>query len=389
MRDDVVIVGGGVMGASLAFWLRHLDPTVAVTVVERDPTWSEASSARSAASIRQQYGTAVNVAVSRASLELLRTAPDWLALGEDRPDLGLVEAGYLTLAGSAAAATALASAHRVQVANGADVALLAPADLAARFPWLHVADLAAGALGLSGEGWFDGYRLLGALAAKARALGARWVRGEAVALPRAGARVTGVVLRDGTVLPAGAVVNAAGPWARAVGAMAGLDVPVAARRRTVFVLSCPTPLPRCPLLVDTTGFWIRPDGAHYLGGLVPTDDADDLPLEPDTAPFAETFWPALAHRVPAFEALRVLRAWAGYYDMNTVDHNGLVGPHPEVGNFHALCGFSGHGLQQAPAVGRALAEWLLYGEFRTLDVGALAYARLAAGRPLHEPAVIG
>jgi glycine/D-amino acid oxidase-like deaminating enzyme len=386
---DVAIIGGGVMGASLAFWLRHLDPTRQVTVIERDPTWSCASSALSAASIRQQYTTAVNIDISSLSVDLLRSAHEWLAVEDDRPDLQLIEDGYLYLAGSPTAAEALQAAHRLQKAHGADVVLLEPAALAERFPWLKVSDLTLGSLGLSGEGWFDGYRLLGALTRKARALGVQFLRGEAVQIERLGRQVSAVVLRDGRRVAAGQIVNAAGPWSRAVAAMAGVEIPVAARRRTVFVLSCPTPLPRFPLLIDTTGFWIRPDGAFFIGGAVPAEDTDDLPLEPDIDSFENDFWPSLAHRVPAFESLRVERAWAGYYEMNTVDHNGLVGPHPALDNFHCLCGFSGHGLQQAPVVGRALAERLLYGGYRTIDISALDTARLVTGQWLREDAVIG
>lgn len=385
---DVVIIGGGVMGASLSYWLCQLDPTIRVAVVERDPTFSQASSALSAASLRQQYTTAINIEISQQSLALLRRASEWLSVGDDCPDLNWVEGGYLTL-GSAPMAAGLQAAHRVQRAHGADVALLAPAALADRFPWLNVADLAVGSFGVTGEGWFDGYRLLTSLHAKARSLGAEFIRGTAVDFERSGAQLSAVNLQDGRRLASRIVVNAAGPWARHVAALAHVSVPVSARRRTVFVLSCPTPLVGFPLLIDTSGFWIRPEGSFYIGGIVPRDDAEDLPLEPDTAPFESEFWPALAHRVPAFEALRVERAWAGYYEMNTFDHNGIVGPHPEIDNFYLMNGFSGHGMQQAPAVGRALAERLLTGEYRSLDLTPLSFDRIVAGRPLREDAVIG
>ena len=385
---DVLVIGGGVMGASLATWLRLCDPSVSVALVERDTTWTSASSALSAASIRQQFTTAVNIEISRQSLALLRTAADWLSVEGDRPDLGFYEGGYLILAG-AEGAPVLRQAHAIQQAHAADVALFSPAQLRARFPWLHVRDLQLGSLGLSGEGWFDGYRLLSALTAKARHLGVHMVRGEVVSMMRDGRSVRDVRLADGRGWSAGVVVNAAGPWARGVASMAGLEVPVAANRRTVFVLDCPTPLPSCPLIVDTSGFWLRPDGPYFIGGVVPTDDAADLPLEPDLAQFEDSFWPALAHRIPAFEAVKVVRAWAGYYEINTFDHNGLVGLHPESDNFFLMNGFSGHGIQQAPAVGRALAERILTGAYRSLDLAALSPSRVQHGAPLTELAIIG
>ena len=216
---DVLVIGGGVMGASLATWLRLCDPSVSVALVERDTTWTSASSALSAASIRQQFTTAVNIEISRQSLALLRTAADWLSVEGDRPDLGFYEGGYLILAG-AEGAPVLRQAHAIQQAHAADVALFSPAQLHARFPWLHVRDLQLGSLGLSGEGWFDGYRLLSALTAKARHLGVHMVRGEVVSMMRDGRSVRDVRLADGRGWSAGVVVNAAGPWARGVASMA-------------------------------------------------------------------------------------------------------------------------------------------------------------------------
>jgi glycine/D-amino acid oxidase-like deaminating enzyme len=386
--QDIVIVGGGVMGSALAYWLTHLQPGLGVCVVERDPTYRQASSALSAASIRQQYTTAVNIRISQWSLDFLRRTAEHLAVDDDRPEVGLHEGGYLYLAG-AAGVPVLEKANRIQREHGADVVLLDPAALAARFPWLEVGDLALGSLGLSGEGWFDGYRLLTSFARKARSQGVRYVRGEVAGMARSGNRVDAVLLADGTRLACDVVVNAAGPWARQVAAFAGVDLPVRARRRTVFVVSCPTSLPRFPLLIDTSGLWIRPEGAHFIGGVVPRDDADDLPLEPDTAPFETEFWPALAARVPAFEQARLERAWAGYYEMSTFDHNAIVGPHPDVANLHFMNGFSGHGIQQAAAVGRALAERITTGRYVSVDLEPLAFARVLEGRPLLELNVIG
>jgi FAD-dependent oxidoreductase domain-containing protein 1 len=386
--SEVVIVGGGVMGSSLAYWLTQLEPGLGVTVVERDPSYRMASSALSAASIRQQFTTPVNIQISQWSIGFLRATAEHLALGDERPDVGLHEGGYLYLAG-AAGAPVLEQAHAIQRAHGADVALLSPGDLAARFPWLATGDLALGSFGLSGEGWFDGYRLLTSFARKARSQGARYVRAEVVGFDRRRDRITSVTLDDGGRIGCGTVVNAAGPWARGVAALAGIELPVRARRRTVFVIGCRERLEAFPLIVDPSGFWIRPEGDRFIAGVAPRIDADDLPLEPDYEPFESELWPALAARVPAFEAARLERAWAGYYEMNTFDHNAIVGPHPAVANLHFVNGFSGHGLQQAPAVGRALAELITTGRYRTVDLAPLGFGRVLEGRPLVELNVIG
>jgi FAD-dependent oxidoreductase domain-containing protein 1 len=388
MRADIAIIGGGIMGSALAYWLTRLEPGVPVVVIERDPTYASASSALSAASIRQQFTTPVNIRISQASIEFLRSAGELLEVDGSRPDIGLSEAGYLYLA-SDAGLEGLRRAHAIQRQHGAEVALLDPDQLAARFPWLETRDLAAGTLGLRAEGWFDGYLLLTGFARKARSQGTRFVRGEVTELEIRGRRVESIGLADGSRIRCGHLVNAAGPWSRRVALLAGVDLPVFARRRTVYVIACRAALEPFPLLIDPCGFWIRPEGTGFIAGFAPATDPDDAPLEPEYDVFDSWLWPALAARVPAFEAAKLERAWAGYYEMNVFDHNGIVGFHPEIANFGLLAGFSGHGMQQGPVVGRGMAELILHGRFATVDLSALGYERLVGGQPLLELNVIG
>ena len=389
--NEVVIIGGGVVGCAIAsFLLADTAFGGRVTVIERDPAYRQASSALSASSIRQQFTTPLNIALSRDSVAFLRDAGEHLAVAGDRPDIGLVEGGYLYLASPEGAAT-LERNHALQRAHGVDVALLDREALAARFPWLAVDGLACGALGLSGEGWFDGYALLQGFARKARAQGARFVHAEAVAMDAGGGRVHGVRLADGTRVRGDVFVNACGPWAARVAAWLDIDLPVRARRRSVFAFACPTPIAGCPLVIDPSGLWFRPEGrGRFICGAspVPEADDDDLPLDVDHALFDATLWPVLATRVPAFEALRVTGAWSGYYEYNTFDQNGIVGPHPAWPNLLFANGFSGHGLQHAPAVGRAVAELVVHRAYRTLDLSPLAFERIAANAPLIEANVI-
>jgi glycine/D-amino acid oxidase-like deaminating enzyme len=376
------------MGSALAYWLSRLEPSLSVAVIERDLTYATASSALSAASIRQQFTTPVNVRISQASIEFLRRAAELLEVDGSKPDIGLSEGGYLYLAHDSGLES-LRRAHAIQAGLGADVALLDPAGLAARFPWLDTGDLAAGSLGLSGEGWFDGYSLLTALARKARAQGARYVRGDVKVLEVRGRRVEAVGLADGSRVRCGYVVNAAGPWARSIAMLAGLDLPVFARRRTVYVIACRASMKPFPLLIDPAGFWIRPEGAGFIAGLSPDDDPDDAPLEPQYEVFDSVLWPALAARIPAFEAAKLERAWAGYYELNLFDHNGIVGFHPRIENFVFMNGFSGHGMQQGAVIGRGVAELILYDRFASVDLSELTYERIARNQPLLELNVIG
>ncbi|WP_207484723.1 NAD(P)/FAD-dependent oxidoreductase [Arenibaculum pallidiluteum] len=388
-RYDVVIVGGGAIGSAVAYFLAaEKGFGGSVAVIERDPSYAGASSALSASSIRQQFSTPGNIAMSRFGLEFLKS--DALALDGETPDLGLREDGYLYLA-TAAGRGVLERNHAVQRAAGADVALLEPAALADRFPWISTEGVALASLGLSGEGWFDGYGLLQAFRRKARALGVDYLTAEAVGIERERGRVAAVRLADGRRIGCGTLVNAAGPHARAVAAMAGLELPVAPRRRSVFVFECRDALPGCPLVIDTSGVWFRPEGTRFICGTSPAEgepDPDTTDLTVEHQQFEEVLWPALAARVPAFEAVRQSGAWAGLYEMNTFDHNAVLGPHPELPNFLFANGFSGHGLQQSPAAGRAIAELVAFGAYRTLDLREFGWERLRENRPILELNVI-
>jgi glycine/D-amino acid oxidase-like deaminating enzyme len=390
---DVVIVGGAAMGSSVAYHLLA-DPAFRgrVVVVEKDPTYQRSASALSAASIRQQFSSPVNIRISLYGIAFLRRIAEHLAVDDEIPEIGLKEGGYLYCA-TAAGAQVLAENQALQAAEGADIQLLDRDGLARRFPWLRTDDLAAGTFGRSGEGWFDGWGLLQAFRRKARSLGAAYVAGKVARLERESGRIAAVCLADGARIVCGALVNCAGSGGRALAAMAGVDIPVEAKRRYVFTFSCRERIEGCPLLVDVSGVYVRPEGDGFICGASPpaSDDPDwrdDDPAtqEVDHGFFEEVVWPALAHRVPAFEAIRPGRAWAGPYDMCRLDHNAIVG---RAGPNLYLCnGFSGHGLQQSPAVGRGLAELLVHGRYITLDLGDLGYERVLENRPLLEHNVI-
>lgn len=396
---DVVIVGGAVIGSAVAYFLTaNLDFNGSVLVVERDPSYAKASTALSSSSIRVQFSNAVNVKISQFGMQFIRDFAQTMQIGDDRPDLNFHPGGYLFLANTASQAQVLRENHAVQCACGADVVLWGAEDLARAFPHLRVDDILLASYGRSGEGWFNNTGLMWGFRNKARAQGAEYVTDEVVAIAREGARVTGVTLKSGATVAAGTVVNASGPRAALTARMAGLDVPVEPRKRTSFVFDCATSPEgsatinqgRLPLMIDPTGVFCRPEGRYFLAACVPVEDpaVDWDDFEPRYAEFEETVWPALAERSPAFEALKVVNQWAGHYDFNTLDHNLIVGRHPEVENFVYANGFSGHGLQQGPAAGRGVSELITYGGFRTLDLTEVGYERILANRPFLEKAVI-
>lgn len=387
---DVVVVGGAVMGSSVACHLAA-DPAFQgrVLVLEQDPSYQGCASALSAASIRQQYSSPVNVAISLYAIAFLREIGARLEVDGERPDIGLTEGGYLFLA-TDEGAPAMRAGQAMQAGLGADIALLEPEALVARFPWLSTEDVALGSLGLSGEGWFDGYGLMQAFRRKARSLGVTYEAARAVGAEISGGRVTAVRLADGRAIPCGALVNAAGTGGPDFARALGVELPVRPRKRMIFTFTCADPVERCPLLIDPTGVYVRPEGTGFLCGTspAPENDPDCTDYDVEHALFEDVIWPTLAARVPAFERIRPGRAWAGHYDLNLFDQNAILGPAPGLENVFLCNGFSGHGLQQSPAVGRGLAELLVHGRYVTLDLSELGYARIPENRPLTEAKVV-
>ncbi len=389
---DVVIVGGAVVGSATAYFLAtNPDFTGSVLVIEKDWTYQRSATALSSSSIRHQFSNAINVKISQFGTEFIRNFKENVAVDADTPEIGFHENGYLFLAGDERGADVLRRNHETQVACGADVSLLDPDGLGKRFPWLNTEGLTLGSKGERGEGWFDSVGLLQGFRKKARSLGVEYIEDEVVAINREGDRIVSVTTRGGQVIACGMLVNTSGTNGKVMARMAGLDIPVEPRRRSIFVVDCRTPLdPGVGLTIDPTGVFFRPEGKFYLMGTSPRHDPEvdpnDFAVMHDE--FEEEIWPTLAERVRAFEAIKVVNSWAGHYDYCTLDHNVILGPHAEVRNFLFANGFSGHGLQQSPAMGRGLCELITYGSFRTLDLSPFGYERVVANRPFLEDAVI-
>ncbi|KAM6238418.1 FAD-dependent oxidoreductase domain-containing protein 1 [Porphyrio hochstetteri] len=356
--------------------------------------------------------------MSRFSARFLRSINEHLGVPNEPPiDIQFQPSGYLFLAPPERAAR-LEATVRLQREEGVQVALLSPTQLKAKFPWIDTEGVAVASYGLEDEGWFDPWTLLNAFRCKATSLGVLSCSGEvrgfvtssdgtvpvrATALDTARIRYVNIHKPnslDYQPVACAIVVNAAGAWAGELLERAGLPgelcqppLPITPRKRYVYSWHCPNgPGLSCPLLIDTTGAYFRRDGiaGNYLGGMSPPEEeepnTDDLSVDHDY--FQEQVWPRLAQRVPAFASLRPRGSWAGFYDYNTFDCNGVLGPHPKLENLFLAAGFSGHGLQHAPATGRAIAELLLKGQYETLDLRRLGCGRLVEGEPLREDGVV-
>lgn len=389
---DVVIVGGAIMGSSVAWFLsadEHFDGTI--LVVEQDPSYENTSTARTNSCMRQQYSNELNVRISQFSAGYVRDFRRHLGGDPEVPDIATHHFGYMYLAGNERFAAALRAAQRLQSNLGAGTVIMSPAEIAAEYPFYNVDDIVCGSHNTVDEGWFDSATMFDWWRRMARRRGVEYLTGRVTAIGRSGGRITGVTLASGETVACGTLVNASGPRAAVTARMAGLDLPVEPRKRYTVAFAAAEPLPRAlPLTIDPTGVHVRSDGDIYVAGSTPEIDPavafDDFAM--DSSVWEEQIWPVLAHRIPAFERAKVRRQWAGHYAHNTLDHNAVIGPHTEVGNFIFINGFSGHGVQQSPAMGRGVAELIAYGEYRTLDLSPLGYGRIARGEPFLETAII-
>ena len=383
----MVIVGGGVIGSSVAYHLVALEPGIRVRVVERDRTYARASTTLSVGGVRAQFSLAENVRISLYAQEVLERFEDEMAVDGERPAISYRRDGYLFLVNRAGLERA-EQALELQQGLGAAVEWWSPERIREEFTLIAVEGLAGGTFGPR-DGHLDPYSVLMAYRAKARSLGAEYVAGEVVQVRREGRRVAGVILASGERLTAGVVVNAAGAWAGEVARTAGVDLPVVPVKRQVFSFRPAVVSDRpWPLVIAPSGLYFRSESSgQVLVGRSFPDDPEGFDFTYDHRRFLEVLWPELAEVVPAFDTLRLSRGWAGLYAVNRLDGNAVLGEWPELAGFYLANGFSGHGLQQAPAVGRYLAERIL-GRPPFMDLDCFGPERVIEGRPLSESGLV-
>ncbi|XP_065647289.1 FAD-dependent oxidoreductase domain-containing protein 1 [Hydra vulgaris] len=394
---DVVIIGGGVMGSSSAYFLKFKEPSLKIAVVEKDSTYMKASSALSVSSIRQQFSCPENINLSRWSYNFLKNINKNLFIdGEAQaPDIQLFQSSYMFLASSLEGQKILESNISVQRKCGVDVEILSCNGLLNCYPWLNIDGIVAGSKCNANEGWFDGWSLLQAFRKKAVSLGVDYINGHCTHI-NINSFVSSVQImfdKESHILDCRHMVNAAGPWAGELMQLVNIHLPVLPRKRYVFVFDCPNgPGRLMPLTVDPTGVYCRPEGSGtlYLAGCSPSesDEPDCSNLDVNYDYFNEVIWPVLATRFIGMETLKLKHSWSGYYDYNTFDQNGIIGPHSDIPNLYFANGFSGHGIQQSPAVGNAISEYIIDGKFSVIDLHKFRYGRIRENKPIREINVV-
>ena len=389
---DVVIIGGAMMGSSVAWFLKaHEKFDGSVLVIERDPGYKQASTSHTNSCIRQQFSNPLNISISQYGAEFINTFKSLMGGGDDVPDLSIQNYGYMYMAGTETAAQNMIANQKLQAEKGAGTVILTPDEIAQKYPFYNLDGIILASHNTLNEGYFDGGTIFDWWRKQSRQHGVEMVEGEVVDLHQEKGKVHSVTLASGQVIYAGEVVNASGPRCSVTASMLGIDLPVEPRRRYTYIFDAETPLPcDLPLTIDPSGVHVRTDGQYYLCGCPPDDDpaVDFDDFDADHAIWEDKLWPAIANRIPAFEAIKVMNSWVGHYAYNTLDQNAIIGRHPEIENFIFINGFSGHGLQQSPAMGRAVAELITYGNYRSLDMSPLGFDRIMRGEAFIEQAVI-
>ena len=391
---DVVIVGGAMLGSSVA-WFTATNPDFdgSILVVEKDPTYEFTSTVHTNSCMRQQFSNEVNIRVSQFAADFVKNFREYMGGDERVPHPILQSYGYMYLADNAEFAATLKEGQGIQAKLGAGTKHMTAKEIKADYPFYNLDDILVGNHNLIDEGYFDGNTLFDWWKRSARERGVEYLTNEVVAMTKStdGSKVESVTLASGEVVSCGTVVNCSGPRAALTAAMAGIDIPVEPRKRYTFIFDAETPLDRdLPLTIDPSGVHMRSEGTYYLAGCPPDDDpaVDFDDFVQDHSIWEEKVWPVLATRIPAFERIKLINSWAGHYAFNTFDQNAIVGPHSKVTNFIFVNGFSGHGFQQSPAMGRGVSELLTYGEYRTLDLSAFGYKRIEKCEKFPEKAII-
>ncbi len=391
---DVVIIGGAKLGSSVAWFLgSNPDFDGSLLVVERDPTYHMSSTSHTNSCMRQQFSNEINIRISQFAAEFVNNFQDFFANDPRVPEIYFQSYGYMYLADNEEFAATLREAQQLQASCGAGTKIMSTEEIKRDYPFYQLDDIVCGSHNLIDEGYYDGNTVFDWWKRSAQEHGAEYLANEvtAMTLNDAGTQVTSITLATGEQISCGKVVNCSGPRATRTSEMAGIKLPVEPRKRYTYIFDAEHPLDRdLPLTIDPSGVHMRSEGHYYLAGcppdIDPAVDYDDF-VE-DHSLWMEKVWPAIATRIPQFEAIKVINSWVGHYDFNTFDQNVILGAHTEVENFVFVNGFSGHGFQQAPAIGRGTAELITYGEYRSLDLSPFNFERIVKNEPFVERAVI-
>jgi FAD-dependent oxidoreductase domain-containing protein 1 len=388
-KYDVTIMGGGIVGCCTAYFLKLRNPGIDVAVIEPDPTYEFASTVRASGGARRLFSCPENIEMSNFSVDFIKRFPEQMAVEQELASIDWTEQGYLFIVAGAGPVRMLEENARVQRSLGAEIQILDRDGLRRLLPSMHVEDL-DGAAYSPRDGWCDPNSFLQGTRKKAKSLGVEFITGRVKGFAMNNGRISSARLESGEALAADFFVNAAGPWAGLVSAMAGMALPVTPLRRFEHYFTGHRKIEPLPYVKDLNRLAFRSEGLGFSGGLVNSDEPRGFNFDVDHNYFEEAVWPALAHRFPtAFEGVKCHRTWSGLYEQSELDGNPVIGNWSgHHANFYVAAGFSGHGMMHAPAAGRGIAELITNGRYETIDLSRFGYERVQNLDPYPERGIL-
>ena len=391
---DIIIIGGALYGSSIAWFLsNNPDFSGTILVIEKDPSYEFSSTIRTNSCIRQQFSQKINIEISQFGAHYINNFRNFMNDNPQVPELNIQAFGYMYLASTKKFAKILKQNQKIQQASNSKTRFMTASEIKRQYPFYNVDDIIAGNHNLVDEGYFDGNTIFNWWKKSAKKNNVEYIKNEvsSLKLSNCGNSIESVHLKSGDQLSCNTIVNASGPYASKISSMIGIKLPVEPRKRYSFVFQAEKNLQKLlPLTIDPSGIHMRSDGQHYLAGCPPDHDprVDYNDFSFDHSIWEDKVWPILAHRIPQFESIRLKNSWVGHYAYNVLDQNAIVGYHTKIKNFIFANGFSGHGFQQSPAIGRGISELIIYNQFKTLDLSPFNFSRVEAKEPFIETAII-
>lgn len=389
MTADIIIVGGGVMGSTCAYYLAKADRSLSIAVIEKDTSYEFASTPLSLANVRIQFSLKENIRISKYTMEVFEKFETEMEVDGISPCIEYKREGNLFLCREEDLEAAKVNME-LQRELGCRVEWWGVEKIKQRFPLYQfpIGQYAGGTYGPM-DGHVDAYSVLMGYKRKAVDLGVKYIDAEVAQIRVTGRSVSGVKLTDGSEMKSGIVINCAGAWAAGLARTAGINLPVQPVKRQVFAVDpAIKPVGPLPLTNLPSGLYLRTDtGQQLLLGKSLPEDPVGIDFTVREERFYELLWPELASFAPAFDRLKLLRGWAGLYAVNTFDGNAILGEYQGCTGLFLANGFSGHGFQQAPAVGRYLSEQILKKEL-SLDLSCFKPERILENKPLNESGLV-
>ena len=387
MNYDIVIIGGGIIGSSVAYHLARDGRAGTIAVIERDMTYSEAATPRGSGGIRQLFSLPENIEMARYGLDFYKKFDQTMSSKGDQISISFRRQGYLFVSDAGNEKVMEQNFHNQQK-MGVKAQLLDNTNLEQLFPSIYNNDVKL-AVYSPDDAWIDAYSALNGFKSKARELGVTYVSEEISSANIQNKKIKSLKCEEGPTVRGEVFILATGAWSGEIAKYFDVNIPVEPMSRESYFFRCDKEIEPLPFIKTETDLAFRPEGNGFTGGMPDWSVKGGWNWELSPTRFEDTVWPSLAHRIPAMKTIKLERSWRGHYARNNLDYNAIIGPW--AANPHNLLiatGFSGHGIMHAPATGLAISELVLEGRYKTIDLTRFGTERVLAEKPYRESGIV-